>query len=361
MRPDGVKNRSLWTGGIWVGKDVKDMEIIATKEAVFTSRSVRRTQPAWRKDEVLALTGSPWSSKGPKVKAGHLAPLPRIREEPTSVEDGNQQDNLQDEAATDPDSSKHDTLSDLLMDASSTSSSSKTPSAPPERKEASKRDQEGEIEDKPAKESKMDADAPIGEPMRKSIRSDSGSGPPSPSASLFPPKFAGKVSQDDQDYQDGDEGYHEDELWEDPILREEDWTEEADEDIEDEEDMPPRVSEEELEERDQVAAKDELHKLRSMKVVKEVRKQECDQSGKFLTLTTVFGWRKRDSEWKRRCRIVCREFRAGAANNEDTFSPTTGHAAENDDRVASDLRLGAHEPGHQGCVSPGEPEGTHVR
>ena len=186
---------------------------------------------------------------------------------------------------------------------------------------------QGEIEDRPAKESKMDAEAPIGEPMRKAIRSDSGSGPPSPSASLFPPKFAGKVSQEDQDYQDDDEGYHEDELWEDSILKEEDWIEEEDEGIEDEEDMPPKVSEEELEERDQVAAKDELNKLRSMQVVKEVRKQECDQSGKFLTLTTVFDWRKRDREWKRRCRIVCREFRAGAASNEETFSPTTGHAA----------------------------------
>ena len=41
----------------------------------------------------------------------------------------------------------------------------------------------------------------------------------------------------------------------------------------------------------------------------------------------MFDWRKRDSEWKRRCRIVCREFRAGAASNEETFSPTTGPAA----------------------------------
>ena len=87
--------------------------------------------------------------------------------------------------------------------------------------------------------------------------------------------------EDDQDYQDGDEGYREDELWEDPILREADWIEEEDEGIEDEEDMPPKVSEEELEERDQVAAKDELNKLRSMQV----------------------------------------------ASNEETFSPTTGHAA----------------------------------
>ena len=76
--------------------------------------------------------------------------------------------------------------------------------------------------------------------MRKSIRSDSGSGPPSPSASLFPPKFAGKVLQDNQDYQDGDEGYHEDELWEDQILREADWIEEENEGIEDEEDCLPK-------------------------------------------------------------------------------------------------------------------------
>ena len=40
-------------------------------------------------------------------------------------------------------------------------------------------------------------------------------------------------------------------------------------------------------------------------MVKEVRKKDCDPEGKLLTLTTVFDWRKRDKEWKRRCRIVC--------------------------------------------------------
>ena len=231
MRPEGVKNRSLWTGGSWVGKDVKDMEIIATKGAVFTSRSVRRTQPAWRKDEVLAFAGSPWSSKGPKVKAGHLAPL---------------------------------------------------------------RDQGEEVEDKPAKEIKLDADTPIEEPAKKAAKADAGSAPTSPTSSLFPPKFAGKVIGNDQeDYQDEDEGYHEDELWEDPILRDEEWEVEEDDDLEDSEDMPPKLSEEELEEKDRDAAKDELDKLKSLEVVKEVKKKDCDPAGKFLTLTTVFDWRKR--------------------------------------------------------------------
>ena len=311
-------------------QDVKDMEIIATKGAVFTSRSVRRTQPPWRKDEVLALTGSPWASKGPKVKAGHLAPLPRIREEPAALESGGgPPDGLQDEAESDPESSKHDTISDLLMGSGQSSSSSSSSAAPSQRREAIKRDPEGEGGDRPPKEIRLDADAPIDEPTRKAARGEPTSAPTSPTASLFPPKFAGKVTGDDtENYVDEDEGYHEDDLWEDPILNEQEWEEEEDGGYQgDMDDMPPKVSEEELEVRDQDAAKNELDKLQSMEVVKEVRKQDCDPAGKFLTLTTVFDWRKRDGEWKRRCRIVCREFRAGAASNEETFSPTTGHAA----------------------------------
>ena len=94
------------------------------------------------------------------------------------------------------------------------------------------------------------------------------------------------------------QGYHEDELWEDPILRDAEWEVEEDDDLEDSEDMPPRLSEEELEEKDRNAAKDELDKLKNLEVVKEVKKKDCDPDGKFLTLTTVFDWRKRDKEWK---------------------------------------------------------------
>ena len=143
----------------------------------------------------------------------------------------------------------------------------------------------------------MDADTPIEEPAKKAAKADAGSAPTSLTSSLFPPKFAGKVIGNDQeDYQDEDERYHEDELWEDPILRDEEWEVEEDDDLEDSDDMPPKLSEEELEEKDRDAAKDELDKLKSLEVVKEVKKKDCDPAGKFLTLTTVFDWRKRVEE-----------------------------------------------------------------
>ena len=166
---------------------------------------------------------------------GHLAPLPRIREEAPAVTAGEAPPEvLDDEAASDPESSKHDTISDLLMGSRGSSSSS---AAPSQRKEATKRDQGEELEDKPAKEIKLDADAPVAEPATKAARGDPGSAPTSPSSSLFPLKFAGKVTGDGQEeYQDEDEGYHEDELWEDLILRDAEWEVEEDDDLEDSED-----------------------------------------------------------------------------------------------------------------------------
>ena len=102
------------------------------------------------------------------MKAGHLAPLPRIREEAPAIEAGEApREELQDETGSDPESSKRDTISDLLMGSSSSSSSS---AAQSQRKEATKRDQGEELEDKPAKEIKLDADTPIEEPVKKGLR-----------------------------------------------------------------------------------------------------------------------------------------------------------------------------------------------
>ena len=81
-----------------------------------------------------------------------------------------------------------------------------------------------------------------------------------------------------EEFHDEDEGYHEDAVWEDPILNEGDWEDgfQSDgEDLDQSDDLPPTVSEEELEERDKEAATDELNKLKSLQVVKEIRKEEC--------------------------------------------------------------------------------------
>ena len=37
----------------------------------------------------------------------------------------------------------------------------------------------------------------------------------------------------------------------------------------------------------------------------------------------VYDWRYRDGQWKRRCRLVAREFRDGAQSTEETFAPTS--------------------------------------
>ena len=42
-----------------------------------------------------------------------------------------------------------------------------------------------------------------------------------------------------------------------------------------------------------------------------------------LDTRLVFDWRFRDEQWKRRARLVAREFRSGDASNEETFSPTS--------------------------------------
>ena len=42
-----------------------------------------------------------------------------------------------------------------------------------------------------------------------------------------------------------------------------------------------------------------------------------------LDTRQVFDWRYRDGQWKRRCRLVAREFRAGAQSTEETFAPTS--------------------------------------
>ena len=66
------------------------------------------------------------------------------------------------------------TISDFLMGSSILSSSSF--SAPSDRNEAAKREQEGVLEDRPAKESTLDADAPNREPVQKAAKAKAAGG-----------------------------------------------------------------------------------------------------------------------------------------------------------------------------------------
>lgn len=84
--------------------------------------------------------------------------------------------------------------------------------------------------------------------------------------------------------------------------------------------QPPEISEQDLQQLDNEAMKTEVLKLSDLGVVEVVLDEDRDSTGKFVDLREVFDWRKRGGQWKRRCRIVARDFKVGPSNDE-TFLP----------------------------------------
>ena len=92
-------------------------------------------------------------------------------------------------------------------------------------------------------------------------------------------------------------------------------------------DGPPDVSEETLEELGRVAGLEEVEKLYKMGVI-EPKTIDLDGVGPHQLVDTTIAkdWRYRDG-WKRRCRIVAREFRSGQQTDEANFAPTSTFGA----------------------------------
>ena len=84
---------------------------------------------------------------------------------------------------------------------------------------------------------------------------------------------------------------------------------------------PPEVEEDVLRALDKEAAVEGVDRLMNMKVIEEYG----HITGSELVLDTrqVYDWRYRDGHWKRRCRLVAREFRDGAQSTEEAFAPTS--------------------------------------
>ena len=84
---------------------------------------------------------------------------------------------------------------------------------------------------------------------------------------------------------------------------------------------PPDVDDDTLQKLDREAAVEEINRLRSMAVIENYF--EVDGSEMLLDTRQVHDWRFRNECWRRRCRLVAREFRAGAQSTEETFAPTS--------------------------------------
>ena len=163
------------------------------------------------------------------------------------------------------------------------------------------------------------------ESAAKKTREGESSAPVSPSRALYPPLFAGRVSQE-EDVFHWDE--HEDlTAVEGEDVEYEDLMEEEMEDApkNDQGESPPEVSPEELDSMDQQAAVEELNRLSKIGVM--FAESEANETEKRMDLREVYDWRYRDGKWRRRCRIVAREYRAGATSTSETFSPTASNAA----------------------------------
>ena len=73
---------------------------------------------------------------------------------------------------------------------------------------------------------------------------------------------------------------------------------------------PPKLEEHELEVIDWQSRKTEIERLMDMKVLKPIREEQATSgSYKHLSTKIVYDWRHRDGQWKRRGRLVAREFR----------------------------------------------------
>ena len=73
---------------------------------------------------------------------------------------------------------------------------------------------------------------------------------------------------------------------------------------------PPKLEEHELEAIERQSRKTEIERLMDMKVLKPVREEQATSgSYKHLSTKIFYDWRHRDGQWKRRGRLVAREFR----------------------------------------------------
>ena len=86
---------------------------------------------------------------------------------------------------------------------------------------------------------------------------------------------------------------------------------------------PPKIEGEELAKVDGVSRAHEIERLTKMKVLNKLPKDADLTKYKFLSTKVVYDWRHRESEWRRRGRLVAREFRwLGDTDIASLFSPT---------------------------------------
>ena len=311
------KGTANWIGGIYLGKNAQDLHLVGVEDGILATGSVRRIATGWRKEPVLKLSVTPWNPKKPKgtfVKQPLPAPALTSITEEASVQEPVVRSG--DRGQT-HDEQLEEVMDMLATDLSVSNGGRASSAAVPDDM----------LLDEFKKRTLESAQLEAEESAAKKTREGESSEPASPSKTLYPPLFAGRVSQEDDVFH-WDE--HEDlTAVEGEDVEYEDLVEEEMEDAPKNEqgETPPELSPEALDAMDQEAAVEELNRLSKIGVIEEFAESCASGEEKQMDLREVYDWRYRDGKWRRRCRIVAREYRAGATSTAETFSPTASNAA----------------------------------
>ncbi len=334
------KHHPSWLAGIWLGKDIADHDFLAVgDQKLIRCKAVRQTDKMWDKEKLAGLKISPADllklATHSKVKL-----LPAIAPVPVPIRD--EGEGPADEAASDPPSPttvqgdgdvgdaqdvSHPGKDDTVLDDSPNIFSDEDLS----QSQPSKRTLEGATGSM-EKSARMETRAKHAaeETKEKDVTKhprlelpESRSVPPSKSGLQSSPMHASNIRRVStyggvDIYIEDEDGCPTEPYLEGLVL----WMESLGDDaFEDEKRGPPDVDESMLQSLDQEAAMEEVERLRMMNVIEDYHQQ----TGEELILDTrqVYDWRYRDGQWRRRCRLVAREFRAGAQSTEETFAPTS--------------------------------------
>ena len=338
------KHHPQWLAGVWLGKDLSDHDILAVgSQRLVRCKAVRQTDKMWEKERLAGLEIGPSDllkiATHSKVKLlPSMPPLPIPVHEPEASPD---------EAASDPPSKTSENGEQDVVEVEDSKGDEIEGFA-----EMLAEDEKEEQANKRKMELAADSAASGGKAPRTSSTSEKHAAdeskdekePKQPRLELTgqrgvsqassglqsSPIHAGNVRRVSNvrriSTYGGVDIYIEEEDEEqcvdpymDDLLSGMDFLDE--EAFEDEKRGPPEVDETTLQSLDQAAAVEEIHRLREMSVIEDYN----EYTGNELVLDTrqVFDWRYRSGQWRRRCRLVAREFRAGAQSNEETFAPTS--------------------------------------
>ena len=334
------KHHPAWLSGIWLGKDAADHDVLAVgDQKLVRCKAIRQTDQLWDAGRLTTMTISPSDllklATHSKVR---VLPLPAPR--PIAVANAG----TPDEAASDPPSEKEqdeqveaeqvltgDDVPPVIAEAVVPEDMGMTESVQDKRplEDVSQRSSKSaKVQSYPTKhvseagESSERVKLPRLEGEHSAATASGSSAglqsSPMHAANIrMVSQYGGVDVYVDDMEDDGDLGAYADDLTSGFDFH----MDEEDEKFTDEKAGPPNVDDDTLEQMDQEAALEEINRLRSMSVIENYF--EVDGSETILDTRQVHDWRFRNDCWRRRCRLVAREFRAGAQSTEETFSPTS--------------------------------------